>query len=89
MHSWWRPLETATRECEEEIGFVPEYSMIKHEDNEEFNFRTFIVETDTLFVPHLNWEHDRYNWVNPIVFKLVSHAYDMHPGFQETIDKVF
>ena len=60
------PLETAERECKEEIGFLPKGNIIKtiHYTKTSTNSDcySFIMEVEEEFVPKISHEHIGYKW---------------------------
>ena len=62
------PLETAQRECVEEIGLMPEGDLvgklkITKEGEKQPVYSFFMVVRDS-FMPTLSWEHIDYKWIN-------------------------
>jgi 8-oxo-dGTP pyrophosphatase MutT (NUDIX family) len=61
------PLETAQRECKEEIGFLPEgkiFKTIKYKKAEtKSDCYSFVQRVDSKFKPRLSWEHIDYKWI--------------------------
>jgi 8-oxo-dGTP pyrophosphatase MutT (NUDIX family) len=62
------PLDTLTREINEEIGFLPSIEKIvpielySTADN-TFSYQTYILIVKDEFIPKLNCEHSGYAWV--------------------------
>jgi 8-oxo-dGTP pyrophosphatase MutT (NUDIX family) len=64
----YSPLETAQRECLEEIGLMPEGDLvgklkITKEGEKQPVYSFFMVVRDS-FMPTLSWEHIDYKWIN-------------------------
>ena len=64
----YSPLETAQRECVEEIGLMPEGDLvgklkITKEGEKQPVYSFFMVVNDS-FMPTLSWEHIDYKWIN-------------------------
>ena len=64
----YSPLETAERECKEELGLLPEGKLvgklkITKEGEKQPVYSFFMVVNDS-FMPTLSWEHKDYKWVN-------------------------
>ena len=64
----YSPLETAQRECIEEIGLMPEGDLvgklkITKEGEKQPVYSFFMVVRDS-FMPTLSWEHIDYKWIN-------------------------
>lgn len=61
------PLETAQRECKEEIGFLPsgKTSKIIHYKRKENNADcySFVQKVNSKFEPKLSFEHIDYKWI--------------------------
>lgn len=61
------PLETAERECKEEIGFLPKGKIIKTiqytKTETNSDCYSFIMEVKQEFEPKLSHEHIGYKWV--------------------------
>jgi 8-oxo-dGTP pyrophosphatase MutT (NUDIX family) len=74
------------RECQEELGFVPNY--IKLLPLEKFTtadggfaYHTFYCSVASEFVPQLNNEHIGYAWINSGTWPK-----PMHPGLWSTVN---
>jgi len=74
------------RECQEELGFVPDY--IKLLPLEKFTtadggfvYHTFYCSVASEFVPQLNDEHIGYAWINSGTWPK-----PMHPGLWSTVN---
>ena len=77
-------LDTITRECVEEIGFMPEYTQLTPIDkftsfDKRFHYHTFICKVIDEFLPKLNWEHVGYAWIDKNVLPK-----PLHPGLWNT-----
>jgi len=73
-------LDTITRECSEEMGFMPDYiKLVPIEQftgaNNHFVYHTFFCLIANEFVPKLNNEHVGYCWINKGVIPK-----PLHPG---------
>ena len=79
-------LMALTRECEEEIGGMPEYIKLvplekfTSADN-KFTYNTFFCSVKGEFVPKLNSEHLGYAWVDS-----GTYPKPMHPGLWSTVN---
>jgi ADP-ribose pyrophosphatase YjhB (NUDIX family) len=74
------------RECQEEMGFMPEYfRMIPLEKftttDLKFEYHTFFCIVDREFQPELNHEHIGYAWIDSGVWPK-----PMHPGLWSTVN---
>jgi len=79
-------LEAMNRECQEEMGFVPEYSKIMPLEkfttsDAGFEYHTFFCLVDHEFRPELNNEHIGYAWINSGTWPK-----PMHPGLWSTVN---
>ena len=79
-------LAAMTRECREEMGFVPDYlRMIPLEKfttiDAGFEYHTFFCIVDQEFQPQLNEEHLGYAWINSGTWPK-----PMHPGLWNTMN---
>lgn len=79
-------IEAITRECEEELGCMPEYSrMIPLEkfttSDSGFEYHTFFCIVSEEFQPDLNHEHAGYAWLDSGVWPR-----PMHPGLWSTVN---
>lgn len=75
-----RPVETITRELQEEIGLIPDikkfYPLYKYTSpDKKFVYHTFVVLVLEEFTPHLNNESDGYCWVS-----MNNWPRPLHPG---------
>lgn len=78
-------IEALDRECEEELGQMPEYiKLIPVEkftaDNNRFSYHTFFCVLEKEFKPKLNHEHIGYAWINSGTIPR-----PLHPGFWSTL----
>jgi 8-oxo-dGTP pyrophosphatase MutT (NUDIX family) len=78
--------EGMLRECQEEIGFIPD--IIKTIPIEKFTspdghfqFHTFIGVVEEEFVPKLNQEHIGYAWIDSGIWPS-----PLHPGLRSTVN---
>lgn len=79
-------MDAIRRECEEEIGFFPEYlKLVPLEKftsaDEKFAYHTFFVCVGQEFVPMLNNEHLGYAWIDSLAWPK-----PMHPGLWNTVN---
>lgn len=79
-------LEAMQRECQEEIGYFPEYiRMVPLEQftssDGAFIYHTFFCCVAEEFRPVLNEEHLGYAWINSMTWPK-----NMHPGLWNTIN---
>lgn len=79
-------LDTITRECIEELGFMPAYSKLVPLEkftspNGEFAYHTFFCCVSNEFQPILNDEHLGYAWVDA-----EHYPKPMHPGLWNTVN---
>lgn len=79
-------MDAIVRECQEELGFMPEY--IKLVPLEKFTtadsgfaYHTFFCSVDKEFQPRLNDEHSGYSWVSSGTWPK-----PMHPGLWSTVN---
>lgn len=78
--------EAIIRECEEELGFVPNYvSLVPLEKftsaDDKFVYHTFFACVAEEFQPNLNNEHIGYAWISAGVWPK-----PMHPGLWNTVN---
>mgnify|MGYP003705202241 FL=1 len=78
--------EAMTRECQEELGFMPEYlRMVPLEKftsaDKGFAYHTFFCSVGKEFIPTLNEEHIGYSWITTGVWPK-----PMHPGLWSTVN---
>jgi 8-oxo-dGTP pyrophosphatase MutT (NUDIX family) len=79
-------LAAMNRECEEELGFVPDHlRMIPLEKfttaDSGFEYHTFFCVVDREFQPTLNHEHNGYAWIDSGIWPR-----PMHPGLWSTVN---
>lgn len=79
-------LDAMHRECQEEMGQVPEYvKMIPLEKfttvDAGFEYHTFFCTVAQEFQPHLNHEHIGYAWIDSGTWPK-----PMHPGLWSTVN---
>lgn len=79
-------LETIYRECEEELGFMPEYKRLvpieKFTSRDSvFCYHTFFCLIENDFIPQLNEEHVGYTWITSETWPK-----PMHPGLWSTVN---
>lgn len=86
--------EAMQRECEEELGYMPECIKIMPIEkftspDDKFTYHTFFAVVEDEFTPTLNDEHHGYSWISSGTWPK-----PMHPGlwntvnFEEVLDKV-
>lgn len=78
--------EAMTRECQEELGFMPEYLRLVPLEkftsaDQGFAYHTFFCSVDKEFIPVLNNEHIGYSWITSGVWPK-----PMHPGLWSTVN---
>ena len=74
------------RECEEELGFVPDFMRLMPIEkfttvDGGFAYHTFYCSVEREFVPKLNHEHLGYAWIDSGVWPK-----PMHPGLWSTVN---
>lgn len=79
-------IQAITRECEEELGSMPEYlRMIPLEKfttaDLGFEYHTFFCVINEEFQPILNHEHTGYAWIDSGIWPK-----PMHPGLWSTVN---
>jgi ADP-ribose pyrophosphatase YjhB (NUDIX family) len=79
-------IQTITRECEEELGGMPEYIRLVPIEkfttpDQVFSYHTFFCSVATEFIPKLNNEHTGYSWINSGTWPR-----PLHPGLWSTIN---
>jgi 8-oxo-dGTP pyrophosphatase MutT (NUDIX family) len=95
-HTWGLPggksepdetlIDTMTRECEEELGTMPEYLRLVPLEKFTtadlgFSYHTFFCSVAKEFVPCLNKEHAGYAWIAS-----GNWPKPMHPGLWSTVN---
>lgn len=64
----YSPLDTAQRECQEELGFMPDGELVGKlkltKASENLPIYSFFMFVRDSFMPTLSWEHKDYKWVN-------------------------
>lgn len=77
--------DTIHRECNEELGYFPEYIKLvpiekyTSPDN-KFCYHTFFCVVADEFTPNLNEEHDGYCWIKSGIWPK-----PLHPGLYSTV----
>ncbi|MBW6461832.1 MAG: NUDIX domain-containing protein [DPANN group archaeon] len=88
-----KSLVTAVVESREEMGSLPKGKILQgpyvySKEGTDFTYETYILEIDAaekgLFVPRLNWEHDKYGWFE--IDKLSE--LDVHPGVLYVLEQL-
>jgi 8-oxo-dGTP pyrophosphatase MutT (NUDIX family) len=79
-------IDTMTRECCEELGFMPEYLRLVPLEkfttaDAGFAYHTFFCSITKEFIPKLNNEHIGYAWINSGTWPK-----PMHPGLWSTVN---
>jgi 8-oxo-dGTP pyrophosphatase MutT (NUDIX family) len=79
-------MDTITRECTEELGFMPDYLRLVPLEkftsaDSAFEYHTWICVVDTEFTPRLNYEHLGYAWIDAGTWPR-----PMHPGLWNTMN---
>jgi ADP-ribose pyrophosphatase YjhB (NUDIX family) len=79
-------IESIKRECEEELGAMPDYiKLVPLEKfttaDQHFAYHTFFCTVSTEFVPELNHEHTGWAWLASGVWPR-----PMHPGLWSTVN---
>lgn len=74
------------RECQEELGFVPDFMRLVPIEkftttDSKFAYHTFFCSVDNEFVPELNHEHLGYAWIDSGTWPK-----PLHPGLWSTIN---
>ena len=61
------PLETAQRECKEELGLLPDGKLVGKlkltKEGQKQPVYSFFMTVKDSFMPTLSWEHKDYKWV--------------------------
>lgn len=79
-------IDGITRECTEELGFMPEYLKLVPVEkfttsDSGFAYHTFFCSVQKEFTPILNDEHVGWAWINTGVWPK-----PMHPGLWSTVN---
>jgi ADP-ribose pyrophosphatase YjhB (NUDIX family) len=79
-------INAMTRECREELGFMPDYiKLVPLEKfttaDQHFSYHTFFCSVAEEFVPNLNHEHTGWAWLASGVWPK-----PMHPGLWSTVN---
>jgi 8-oxo-dGTP pyrophosphatase MutT (NUDIX family) len=79
-------IQAAERECQEELGFVPDYHSLAPVEkftsaDDAFCYHTFFAAVDHEFRPELNREHTGYAWIDA-----ATTPRPMHPGLWNTLN---
>lgn len=79
-------LEAIQRECQEELGLVPQWQKLVPlekftSDDGKFFYHTFWAVVPTEFQPRLNHEHIGYAWINSGTWPR-----PLHPGLWNTVN---
>jgi ADP-ribose pyrophosphatase YjhB (NUDIX family) len=79
-------IEAMSRECQEELGAMPEYiKLVPLEKfttaDQQFAYHTFFCSVANEFVPQLNHEHTGWAWIVSGVWPK-----PMHPGLWSTVN---
>jgi ADP-ribose pyrophosphatase YjhB (NUDIX family) len=79
-------IESIKRECEEELGAMPDYiKLVPLEKfttaDQHFAYHTFFCSVASEFVPELNHEHTGWAWLSSGVWPR-----PMHPGLWSTVN---
>jgi ADP-ribose pyrophosphatase YjhB (NUDIX family) len=79
-------IESIKRECEEELGAMPDYiKLVPLEKfttaDQHFAYHTFFCSVANEFVPELNHEHTGWAWLSSGVWPR-----PMHPGLWSTVN---
>lgn len=79
------PLQTAERECVEEVGQLPEGKRLLHARRiaEDVDYTTFIQYIDEAFAPVLNDEHVAFQWATAAAWPS-----PLHPGVAVALAKL-
>ena len=86
MESGETIMSAMIRECEEELGFMPEYLRLVPLEkfttvDHGFAYHTFFCSVAEEFTPRLNEEHIGYAWINSGTWPR-----PMHPGLWSTVN---
>jgi 8-oxo-dGTP pyrophosphatase MutT (NUDIX family) len=79
-------IEAITRECEEELGAMPDYIRLVPLEkfttaDQHFAYHTFFCSVAKEFVPDLNHEHTGWAWLASGIWPK-----PMHPGLWSTVN---
>lgn len=79
-------IKTIQRECNEEMGFMPDYSRLAPlekftSSDRKFVYHTFFCSVENEFTPILNQEHIGWAWINS-----GNWPKPMHPGLWSTVN---
>ena len=79
-------IQAISRECQEELGFMPEYLRLvpleKFTTSDHvFSYHTFFCSVGQEFTPKLNHEHQGYAWIASGTWPK-----PMHPGLWSTVN---
>jgi len=79
-------IEAIQRECQEELGAMPDYVRLVPLEkfttvDQQFSYHTFFCSVATEFVPKLNHEHTGWAWLNSGIWPK-----PMHPGLWSTVN---
>jgi ADP-ribose pyrophosphatase YjhB (NUDIX family) len=79
-------IDAITRECQEELGSMPEYiKLVPLEKfttaDQQFSYHTFFCTVTQEFVPKLNHEHTGWAWLASGIWPR-----PMHPGLWSTVN---
>jgi ADP-ribose pyrophosphatase YjhB (NUDIX family) len=79
-------MQAITRECEEELGAMPDYIRLVPLEkfttaDQHFAYHTFFCSVATEFVPTLNHEHTGWAWLASGIWPK-----PMHPGLWSTVN---
>lgn len=79
-------MDAIVRECQEELGFMPEYLKLAPLEkfttvDSGFSYHTFFCSVSKEFQPRLNDEHVGWAWINSGTWPK-----PMHPGLWSTVN---
>ena len=79
-------IQAIERECQEELGAMPEYIRLVPLEkfttaDQHFSYHTFFCSVAKEFVPDLNHEHTGWAWLNSGIWPK-----PMHPGLWSTVN---
>lgn len=80
-------LDTIVRECQEELGFMPDYIDLRPLEkftspDSRFEYHTFWASVQNEFIPKLNYEHIGWAWVES-----GNYPRPMHPGLWNVVNE--